>query len=80
MDLDANGRCCGRKPIDYKGGAWNSPKQPEKFCPRCNRAYDRVTGSQIENWAFAKCKGCGAWIKGGNNLCGECACEDDCAP
>lgn len=77
MKLDDKGRCCGRKPIDYKGGAWNSPKQPEKFCPRCNRAFDRVSGEQIENWAFSKCKGCGTWIKGGQKLCGECACEEE---
>lgn len=55
--LDAKGRCCGRKPIDYKGGAWNSPLQAQKFCWRCNRAYDRTTGVQIENWAFVKAPG-----------------------
>lgn len=49
--LDDKGRCCGRKPIDYKGGAWNSPVRPQKFCTRCSRAYDRITGEQLENWA-----------------------------
>lgn len=76
--LDAKGRCCGRKPLDYKG-SWRST-EPQKFCCRCDRAYDRVTGEQIENFAFSKCEGCGCWIKGGEQLCGECACEDDCAP
>lgn len=52
MKLDEKGRCCGRKPIDYKGGGWNSPSRPQKFCPRCDRAYDRNTGEQIENWAW----------------------------
>lgn len=52
--LDSKGRCCGRKPIDYKGGAWNSPARPQKFCARCNRSYDRTTGAQIENWAFVR--------------------------
>jgi len=54
MKLDEKGRCCGRKPIDYKGGAWNSPHRPQKFCPRCDRSYDRETGEQIENWAWRK--------------------------
>lgn len=54
MTLAEKGRCCGRKPIDYKGGAWNSPKRPQKFCDRCCRAYDRITGEQIENWVWKK--------------------------
>lgn len=52
MKLDEKGRCCGRKPIHYKGGAWNSPAQPEKFCSRCDRAYSPITGEQIANWAW----------------------------
>ena len=49
--LDEKGRCCGRKPIKYKGGAWNSPEVPQWFCARCCRSYDLRTGQQIENWA-----------------------------
>lgn len=51
MKLDEKGRCCGRKPIDYKG-SWRGPAH--KFCARCDRAYDRITGEQIENWAWKK--------------------------
>jgi len=52
MILDEKGRCCGRKPIQYKGGAWNSPARPQLFCPRCDRAYHPETEEQIENWAW----------------------------
>ena len=52
MKLDEKGRCCGRKPLDYKGGSWRSPRRPQKFCTRCCRAYNRETGEQIENWAW----------------------------
>jgi hypothetical protein len=55
--LDEKGRCCGRKPIDYKGGGWNSPARPEKFCDRCDRSFDRATGEQVENWAWRKLPG-----------------------
>jgi hypothetical protein len=51
MKLDAKGRCCGRKPIDYKGRR-GSYETPHKYCPRCDRSYDRVTDQQIENWAW----------------------------
>lgn len=50
--LDDKGRCCGRKPIDYKGSSWRSPARPQKFCDRCCRSYNRETGEQIENWAW----------------------------
>jgi hypothetical protein len=43
--LDGKGRCCGRKPIQYK-----LPK-PHQFCPRCDRDYDE-DGIQLENWAW----------------------------
>lgn len=76
MKLDEKGRCCGRKPIDYKGTG-SSPEKPHKFCTRCDRAYDRITGEQIENWAYKKCPGCGGWIAGGAWACGECVCEED---
>lgn len=76
MKLDAKGRCCGRKPIDYKGGP-RSPEQPHKYCPRCNRSFDRESGKQIENWAFKKCPGCGCWISGSASACGECICEQE---
>ena len=54
MKLDEKGRCCGRKPIYYKGGSWRSPPgAPLMFCGRCNREYDPITGEQRENWAWA---------------------------
>mgnify|MGYP001209491228 CR=1 FL=1 len=47
-----NGRCCGRKPIFYKGGSWRSPKQaPMHFCDRCHKEYG-PDGVQRENWAW----------------------------
>lgn len=53
MKLDEKGRCCGRKPIYYKGGSWCShPGAPLMFCDKCNREYDPVTGEQRENWAW----------------------------
>lgn len=52
MKLDNKGRCCGRKPMHYEGGAWNSPKRPMKFCPRCDRAFDPETSEQVVNWAW----------------------------
>jgi len=52
--IDEKGRCCGRKPLKYKGGAWNSPRHPQLFCFRCDRAYDLETGIQIENFAWKK--------------------------
>ncbi len=43
--LNAKGRCCGRKPIEYK-------RDPHLFCTRCSRAFDVNTKEQIPNWAF----------------------------
>ena len=38
--LDVKGRCCGRKPIYYKGGSWRSPPgSPMYFCVRCALDY-----------------------------------------
>lgn len=48
--LDDRGRCCGRKPIDYKG-RWHR-EGPHRFCCRCCRSYNRDTGIQIDNWAW----------------------------
>ncbi len=46
MKLDSDGRCCGRKPLVYK-------RPPaHKYCTRCDRAYDSVTGEQLVNWAW----------------------------
>lgn len=43
--LDDKGRCCGRKPIYYKGMAWNSPLGcPKKWCDRCNTTFNPETG------------------------------------
>jgi len=71
--LDAKGRCCGRKPNQYKGGPHGRGEKRHRFCRRCNRAYDYDTGQQIENWAFKKCPGCERWIAGWSaSACGEC--------
>lgn len=78
MKIDPQGRCCGRKPIHYKGGSFASPLgAPLLFCPRCNREYDVSTGEQRPNWAFKKCPGCGCWIAGGASACSECICEQE---
>ena len=45
MRLDEKGRCCGRKPVVYK-------RQGHRFCDRCCRNFDIITGYQIENWAW----------------------------
>ena len=45
MKLDDQGRCCGRKPIHYKGYC----PRPSKFCTRCCREFDPETGHQVEN-------------------------------
>ena len=79
-ELDTKGRCCGRKPIFYKGGSWASPLgAPLYFCPKCNREFS-PDGKQRPNWAYKQCPGCGNWIAGSSSACGECTCEDDCAP
>lgn len=43
--LDEKGRCCGIKPIVYRG------PNPYLFCSRCDRAFS-PDGQQIENWAW----------------------------
>ena len=45
--LDAEGRCCGRKPLPYK-----IPK-PHNFCVRCHACYD-AKGVQVSGWAWKK--------------------------
>ena len=49
MKLDDKGRCrcCGRKPLEYKGRI----EPAHKFCPRCDRAYD-MKGNQKANFAY----------------------------
>lgn len=59
MKLDDTGRCCGRRPIDYKSGKSTGLGTPHLFCARCDAAYDRTTHEQIENWA---------WERDGNNF------------
>lgn len=69
MPIDNKGRCCGRKPIHYKGGGWNSPYHPKKFCTRCAAEYDPLTGEQRENfarWAHWAHGTCGAGCVAGN--------------
>ncbi|KKM66334.1 hypothetical protein LCGC14_1482290 [marine sediment metagenome] len=60
--LDEKRRCCGRKPIRYQGGGWSSPPFPQRFCPRCDRAYDLEEDKQIENWAWTQ-KQTGKWVE-----------------
>jgi len=53
-NLDENGRCCGRKPIHYKGGSWRSPPgSPMHFCGGCCREFG-PDGAQRENWAWKR--------------------------
>lgn len=50
--LDDKGRCCGRKPLHYKGGSWRSPRgAPMFFCCECNREFG-PDGQQRSNWAW----------------------------
>jgi hypothetical protein len=52
--LDANGRCCGRKPIFYKGGSYRSPLEaPLHFCAECCREFG-PDGKHRQNWAWKK--------------------------
>lgn len=51
-ELDANGRCCGRKPLVYK----RLHGHHHLFCDRCNAAYD-PSGHQIENWGWKSVPG-----------------------
>jgi hypothetical protein len=49
MKLDEKGRCCGRKPMTYRRYASGGP---QRYCPRCDRAYDLEENEQIANWAW----------------------------
>lgn len=49
--LDANGRCCGRKPLEYKS-RWSTAEGAHRYCPRCDRAYHITENRQIKNWAW----------------------------
>jgi hypothetical protein len=40
--IDEKGRCCGRKPTEYK-------RENKLHCFRCNRDYDPATHEQIPN-------------------------------
>lgn len=52
--LDEKGRCCGRKPIFYKGGSWRSPPgSPMHFCCGCQREFG-PDGEHRPNWAWMK--------------------------
>lgn len=43
--LDDHGRCCGRKPLEYRAG------DRRFFCDRCDREYT-PDGMQRPNWAY----------------------------
>lgn len=51
--LDDKGRCCGRKPLEYRGTHTTS-EGPHRYCPRCDRAYELDEPFQINNWAWKK--------------------------
>jgi hypothetical protein len=51
MTLDDKGRCCGRKPLVYRGRNTTSTG-PHKYCPRCDRAYELEGNEQIPNWGW----------------------------
>lgn len=58
MVLDEKGRCCGRKPMVYKTSRGTS--RPQRFCPRCDRAYDLHENEQIDNWVWKQVDG--QWV------------------
>lgn len=74
------GQCQKCKVVySWTGG----PRLKSAFCPRCLTplswvSWDDRTGVTWE--VLPKCENCGAQVAPGNELCGECACEDDCAP
>lgn len=43
--LTLEGRCCGRKPLEYK-------RPPHLFCTRCNRNYDPKSGLQQPSFGW----------------------------
>ena len=51
MTLDEKGRCCGKKPLVYKSRN-STAEGPQRYCPRCDRAYDLNENEQISNWAY----------------------------
>ncbi len=51
MILDDKGRCCGRKPIVYRGRN-TTATGPHRFCTRCCAAYHLTENKQIPNWAW----------------------------
>lgn len=55
--IDANGRCCGRKPIHYKRGHTTTSGKPQYYCTRCDASYDPTTREQVDNWAWEKSAG-----------------------
>lgn len=59
--IDEKGRCCGRKPLHYKGGSWRYDGPPQLFCTRCDRSYNPETKEQQANWAWAKVDG--EWMR-----------------
>lgn len=50
--LPADGRCCGRKPIAYKGGPYTTR---QLWCDRCDRSYEfDAPHWQRENFAWRR--------------------------
>lgn len=48
--IDEKGRCCGRKPLYYKGHhSWRNARRM-LFCDRCCREYDPDSHEQRENF------------------------------
>ncbi len=46
-NLAADGRCCGRKPLEYKSGTWTPLGMPHKLCTRCYAEYT-VDGKRMQ--------------------------------
>lgn len=60
--FDNEGRCCGRKPLFYKGGSWRSPPgSPKYFCTRCFREFG-PDGKQRPNFAWQRTED-GTWYR-----------------
>ncbi len=50
IQLDAKGRCCGKKPLTYK-------RKGHRFCSRCNAQFGIGDRQQQENWAWRSANG-----------------------
>src|SRR3990167_5643102 len=66
MSLDANGRCCGRKPIWYLRGDWTPVGRPHTLPTRYWRTFREVrtrTEDGLQWFYLWECRACGQHIK-----------------